>query len=60
MIRARRLAALAAVLALTAVAPTSAVASDTPVDGVVDCARTTVHAYWNAINGYPQMYTCEI
>ena len=30
------------------------------VGNVVDCATGTVEAYWQAINGYPQMYYCAI
>ena len=30
------------------------------VEDAVNCATGTVEAYWRAINGYPQMYYCEI
>jgi hypothetical protein len=61
MSRSRKLAATIAVLALTAVAPAGAVAAqETPADGAVECAKDTVAAYWRALQGYPQMYTCDI
>ncbi len=30
------------------------------VEDVANCASGTVTAYWQAINGYPQMHYCEI
>jgi hypothetical protein len=53
-------AAVFAVPAAPAAADTTASAPPEIVTDVVNCATGTVAAYWRAINGYPQMYYCQI